>query len=47
VQPLVAIKTPIITKATRILGIKEGERGRLGREEEGVGIEAEVEDEAI
>jgi hypothetical protein len=31
-----------------MLGIvKEGEGGRLGREEEGVGIEAEVEDEAI
>jgi hypothetical protein len=31
-----------------MLGIKEGEGGWLGREEEGVGIEvAEAEDEAI
>jgi hypothetical protein len=46
---LPTIKTPLIrAKATGILGtIKEGEGGRLGREEEGVGIEAEVEDEAI
>jgi hypothetical protein len=48
VQPLVATKIPITTKATRTLEIKEGEGGRLGREEEGVGIEvAEAEDEAI
>jgi hypothetical protein len=42
-------KTPLIrARANGILGIvKEGEGGRLGREEEGVGIEAKVKDEAM
>jgi hypothetical protein len=45
---LLTTKTLLIrARATGILGIvKEGEGGRLGREEEGVGIEAEAEDEA-
>jgi hypothetical protein len=39
---------PIRARANGTLGtVKEGEGGRLGREEEGVGIEAEVEDEAM
>jgi hypothetical protein len=46
---LPTLKTLLIrARANGILGIvKEGEGGRLGREEEGVRIEAEVEDEAI
>jgi hypothetical protein len=46
---LLILKTPLIrARATGILGIvKEGEGGRLGREEEGVRIKAEVKDEAI
>jgi hypothetical protein len=44
--PLAPTKTPIVDKATGTLGIKEVEGGRLGREEEGVGIEAVAEDEA-